>query len=192
MPQSTDRFYQLSMHNRPVQHGDLGGLVKIEGVVIGGGGSQIVLFLPGYGDGMTKPEIDTFLCVEMSIEDWSDWLQRSDNPEVLVGPVPNGSNATLPKIFHRKLRYEISGAVQQKVWAADKFRCMYCLGDMGKVMMTIDHFVPLELGGKNDVTNYLSACKRCNKAKGSRDPQEFLGVEKFNMLQQYLADRKVE
>ena len=96
-------------------------------------------------------------------EEWSDWLQRSDNPEVLV-------NGSLEKAFHRKLRYDISGTVQQKVWVADGCKCMYCGRPMGEVQLTIDHFTPLEMGGANDTSNYLSACRRCNKDKGGMAP----------------------
>jgi hypothetical protein len=189
MPKSDDRFYLMEMSNRPVKYGDIGSLVRLEGVVIGGGSAKAILMLPGMAD--SRP---MNLDAELTIEEWSDWLQRSDNPEILVGPSVNGQGATLPKIWHRKLRYEISGAVQQKVWAADGFKCMYCGRKMGDAFMTIDHFVPLELGGKNDVTNYLSACKSCNKSKGSQDPRAWLEKNKhdgFADLADYLKNRKI-
>jgi hypothetical protein len=190
MPSSDDRFYLLEMRNRPVLYGDLGSLIRIEGLVIGGGGLCAILTLPG---SHFRPNDIAFDCKfhELSIEDWSDFIRRSDNPEILVGPSPNGMNATLPKIFQRKLRYEISGAVQQKVWAADGFACKYCHTPMGKALLTIDHFIPLESGGVNDVTNYLTACKPCNKKKGGQMPAEFLGPEKSETLKHYLANRKV-
>src|SRR5579864_8389348 len=130
MPSSDDRFYLMQMGNRPVRYGDVGSLVRIEGVVIGGGGAQAVLMLPGL---YLSPEADA---ETLNIEEWSDFIHRSDNPEILIGPTPNGGGATLPKIFQRKVRYEISGAVQQKVWAADGFKCLYCGGTMGKAFMT--------------------------------------------------------
>jgi 5-methylcytosine-specific restriction endonuclease McrA len=40
--------------------------------------------------------------------------------------------------------------VQQKVWAADGFQCVYCGAKMGETLLTVDHFVPLELGGANE------------------------------------------
>lgn len=189
MPKSDDRFYLMEMRNRPVLHGDIGSLVRIEGVVVGGGGSQAVLLLPGMNQ---KPESCSIK--ELTVEEWSDWLQRSDNPEILVGLSLDGG-APLPKIFHRKLRYEISGAVQQKVWAADNFRCVYCGRKMGEVLLTIDHFMPLELGGKNDISNYLTACKPCNKDKGSEDPGEWLkrrhSSSHVSDFQLHLKNRKI-
>lgn len=189
MPKSDERFYLLEFKNRPVQYGDIGSLLRIEGILVGGGGAKAVLLLPGIEFHDIPPTI------QLDVEEWSDFIQRSDNPEILVGPKPNGSNATLPKIFQRKLRYEISGAVQQKVWAADGFKCQYCFDHMGDVLMTIDHFMPLELGGKNDVTNFISACKPCNKSKGSQSPHDWKlrSGEKLDVdfYLSYLGDRKV-
>jgi HNH endonuclease len=170
---SGDRFYQLALSHRAALHGDIGSLLKIEGIVIGGEGAQVVMMLPGnelQGASTVRtsnPMITPAVPVKvLTPEEWSDWLQRSDNPDVLV-------NDSLGKAFHRKLRYEISGAVQQKVWVADGCKCMYCGQPMGKVQLTIDHFIPLEMGGRNDPSNYLSACRKCNKDKGGMSPQDW-------------------
>lgn len=172
-----DRFYQLEFRHRPALHGDVGSLLKIEGLVIGGCGAGAVMLLP-HATEVERP------IVKLSEDEWSDWIQRSDQPEVLVGPA---------KVFHRKVRYEISGHVQQKVWVADGYRCVYCKQPMGKVQLTIDHFIPLEQGGRNDTSNYLSACRRCNKDKGSEDPRDFCnrrGLD-YDKFVAYLAQRKV-
>ena len=175
---SGDRFYQLELRHRPALHGDIGSLLKIEGIVVGGGSAQAVLMLPGNSHNTICP------IYELSQEQWTDYLQRADSPEVLVGP---------SKAFHRKVRYEISGFVQQKVWLADGLKCMYCDQSMGKVPLTIDHFIPLEMGGANDTSNYLSACRKCNKDKGSEPPRDWCGRRNLNYdhFIQYLATRKV-
>lgn len=178
---SSDRFYQLEMRNRPVLKGDIGSLLKIEGLVVGGGGTGAVLLLPG--STLTEwEEINKFH--RLTEEEWTDYLQRSDNPEVLVMP---------EKAFHRKVRFEISGAVQQKVWVADNYQCMYCGGKMGKVQLTIDHFTSLENKGANDTSNFLSCCRRDNKDKGSEDPKSFCdrrGLD-YDFYVDYLKNRKV-
>src|ERR1041385_2825000 len=108
---SGDRFYQLEFRHRPVLKGDIGSLLKIDGLVVGGNGVSAILLLPN--SGLQEEALNRF--IRLTDEEWSEYIQRSDNPEVLVG------NA---KVFHRKVRYEISGAVQQKVWVADKLQCM--------------------------------------------------------------------
>lgn len=171
---SGDRFYQLDLRHRPALMGDVGSLLKIEGLVVGGEGAQTVLLLPAAEPillQMTNPPVGRFYVKRLSLEEWSDWLQRSDNPEILV-------QGSLEKVFHRKVRYEVSGVVQQKVWVADGCKCMYCFRPMGAVQLTVDHFVPLEMGGANDSSNYLSACRKCNKDKGGMAPADWIAYKK--------------
>lgn len=184
---SNDRFYLMEMRNRPVKYGDIGSLVKISGLLLTGGGSAQVLMLPGISESI--PARVDVPWEELTAEEWSDFIRRSDDPEILVGPA---------KIFQRKVRYEISGSVQQKCWVADGFKCHYCDAKMGDALMTIDHYHPLELGGKNDVTNCLTACRKCNKDKGSQDPVEWMnskgwnGKEANEVLLAYLKNRVIK
>jgi hypothetical protein len=179
MPASGDRFYQLELAHRSALWGDIGSLIKTEGLVVAGNGERAILMLPdsSYRAG------DQANIYHLSTDEWSEYLRRSDDPEILVMPV---------KAFHRKLRYEISGHVQQKIWVADGLKCMFCLQPMGKVQLTIDHFIPLELGGVNLPSNYLSACRRCNKNKGSQSPEVFCAAHSkvsYQELVEYLANR---
>jgi 5-methylcytosine-specific restriction endonuclease McrA len=175
---SGDRFYQLNLAHRSALWGDIGNLLQIEGVLVGGEGAQALLLLPGARAGSLN-EVHV-----LSPEQWTDWLQRSDDPEVLIMP---------QKAFHRKLRYQISGHVQQKVWKADGLHCLYCRRSMGEVQLTIDHWIPLEMGGANDTSNYLSACRRCNKDKGSMDPREWCELKnlQYGFYVNHLAERKI-
>lgn len=175
---SQDRFYQLDLRHREAYWGDIGNLIKIQGLLVGDSGASMLLLLPGVDhrwDGMVQ---------SLTVEEWTEYLQRSDDPEVLIMPM---------KAFHRKLRYEISGFVQQKVWKADSFLCMYCAKPMGEVPLTIDHFIPLEMGGANDTSNYLSACRKCNKDKGGQDPREFCKQRKYDyeFYAAYLQRRRI-
>ena len=183
---SGDRFYMLELRHRPAFHGDVGSLLKIEGLVVGGEGARAIFMLPRNGNSAFAWVPQTTPMIELSMEQWTDWLKRSDDPEILV-------NGSLEKAFHRKLRYEISGAVQQKIWAADGFRCVYCGRFMGDVQLTIDHWIPLEMGGVNDTNNYLSCCRKDNKQKGGMDPQEWCQMKGFdyNFFVDYLAKRKL-
>ena len=58
----------------------------------------------------------------------------------------------------------------------DKFekadnKCHYC-GE--KKALTIDHDIPLSLGGSDDITNILPACRSCNAKKGLKTAAEYL------------------
>jgi hypothetical protein len=181
---SGDRFYQLELRHRPALYGDIGSLLKVEGLLVGGEGAQGIFLLPGTDAYRLMPLNDLMPIRMLSVEEWTDFLQRSDNPEILVMPA---------KAFHRKVRYEISGAVQQKVWMADGLKCVYCGRRMGLVQLTIDHFIPLEIGGKNDTSNYLSCCRRCNKDKGATDPRDWCALEglDYEFFVDYLKARKI-
>lgn len=43
--------------------------------------------------------------------------------------------------------------------------CAYC-GERKK--LTLDHVIPLTLGGRHSIGNILPACTRCNQRKGSK------------------------
>ncbi len=103
-----------------------------------------------------------------TLEQWSAFLARSDDPLIF-----EQDETGHVKTVHRKVQYAISGAVQWEIFARDDFRCMYCGKRPPEVSLTIDHFWPLELGGPNQRNNYASSCRRCNKQKGSTDPQVY-------------------
>jgi hypothetical protein len=187
---SGDRFYLLEFGSRPALWGDVGSLLRINGLVVGCGEANAVLMLPGLRDSFTD---NPGVVLEPTIQEWSDFIQYSDDPLVYV----QEGNA---KVFHRKLRYAISGAVQQKIWRADEFQCVYCGAKMGDTLLTIDHFVPLELGGVNNQTNFVSACRACNKKKGDSTPEQWMATvhrwlgtpeEKVATVKKYLRERKV-
>jgi hypothetical protein len=174
---STDRFYNLQLRDRPVFKGDIGSMIKISGLLVTGGGEAAVLMLPSATLEKAPPKF-----ISLTDEEWNDFVRRSDDPEVLI-----------EKVFKRKVQWEVQSAVQQKIYAADGFECMYCGARMGKSLLTIDHFVPLEKGGKNDSSNYLTACRKCNKDKANMEPQEWCDKKHINYdnMAQYLKIRKL-
>lgn len=160
------RFYQETMPTgRPVFFENFGNLLKISGLVMQGEGKVLLLWTPT-ADPMEWDEIDV---EQPTLEEWGMIIRETDDPKVLEWE-PDGVNI---KAIHRKVRYAISGAVQQKVWAQDGFRCQFCGNHMGDAQLTVDHWIPLELGGANDTTNYITACRKCNKLKGSLPPEVF-------------------
>lgn len=161
---SGTRFYLLAYKNdgnRPILFEDMGNILKISGAVFEGAGTRVIALLPSAADGQEFDKI-----VRLTPEEWSEVIRLSDDPQVLI-------NGTHDKALHRKLRFEISGLTQQRVWVRDGLKCMYCGRRMGEVQLTIDHWQPLEHGGANDERNFLAACRGCNKNKGSILPEEW-------------------
>jgi 5-methylcytosine-specific restriction endonuclease McrA len=51
----------------------------------------------------------------------------------------------------------------------DGFTCQYCRKDAD---LTFDHVIPRSRGGRTTWENIVTACARCNLAKGGRTPHE--------------------
>jgi 5-methylcytosine-specific restriction endonuclease McrA len=69
----------------------------------------------------------------------------------------------------------IPKSVKQRVFYADRFRCIAC---GARNNLTVDHLIPRSKGGTNDITNLVTRCEPCNRAKGdewpSRDEWEYV------------------
>jgi hypothetical protein len=60
----------------------------------------------------------------------------------------------------KRLRYEVMNR--------DNFACRYCGAD--DVKLTIDHVIPVTLGGSDEPSNLVTACTDCNAGKSSSHP----------------------
>lgn len=60
----------------------------------------------------------------------------------------------------------------RELFRRDGHMCMYCGETYQESLLTRDHIVPRSKGGQDQWTNVVSACRRCNTAKGSRTPEE--------------------
>ena len=58
---------------------------------------------------------------------------------------------------------------RKNVLRRDGFRCQYC---NQREKLTVDHVVPRSRGGRDQWTNLVAACIRCNNKKGNRTPDE--------------------
>lgn len=64
----------------------------------------------------------------------------------------------------RRLRYEIL--------RRDNYTCRYCRSTGNE--LTVDHVKPTALGGTDDPSNLVAACKDCNAGKSSNSPDAAL------------------
>ncbi len=62
----------------------------------------------------------------------------------------------------KRLRYEIL--------RRDNHACRYCGATAPGVPLTVDHVVPVSLGGSDDPENLVAACRECNSGKSSSNP----------------------
>jgi 5-methylcytosine-specific restriction endonuclease McrA len=62
------------------------------------------------------------------------------------------------------------------IYLRDGFRCAYCGADLHGAApqdITLDHVYPWSLGGENDATNLVTACRSCNCSRGAKKLHEY-------------------
>lgn len=66
----------------------------------------------------------------------------------------------------------VSKRTRFEVLRRDSFTCRYCRS--AENPLTVDHVVPVALGGSDDPSNLVAACKDCNAGKSSASPDDSL------------------
>lgn len=64
----------------------------------------------------------------------------------------------------------VSKRTRFEVLRRDNHTCRYCGQSAPDVKLTVDHVLPVALGGHDDPTNLVAACKDCNAGKSSMSP----------------------
>lgn len=60
-------------------------------------------------------------------------------------------------------------ANRNRIYRRDGYECIYC---GSKKDLTLDHVIPKSKGGKNEWTNLVTSCFKCNLKKSNRTPEE--------------------
>ncbi len=72
-------------------------------------------------------------------------------------------------------KHKLNGLVpplsNRELFRRDSNLCMYCGHAYPDQQLTRDHVRPLSLGGNNNWSNVVTACKPCNNAKGAQTPE---------------------
>jgi len=64
----------------------------------------------------------------------------------------------------------VTKRTRYEVLRRDNFTCRYCRTADGE--LTVDHVTPVALGGTDDPSNLVAACRDCNAGKSSTSPNE--------------------
>lgn len=64
----------------------------------------------------------------------------------------------------------VSKRTRFEVLRRDNHTCRYCGGTAPDVKLTVDHVTPVALGGSDDPSNLVAACRDCNYGKASTSP----------------------
>lgn len=86
---------------------------------------------------------------------------NGDGPLTTSRSLPTkGADVSMP--ISKRTRYE--------VLRRDNHTCRYCGGAAPDVVLTVDHVTPVALGGTDDPSNLVAACRDCNAGKSSTVP----------------------
>lgn len=96
----------------------------------------------------------------------------------MIGSVKNVSPEKAVKMANEiPAKNGIKGA-RKKSYAKDKAKllkkhpfCCWCKAKLTRETATIEHLIPLGLGGINNANNYALACEPCNSKRGCNMPE---------------------
>ena len=69
--------------------------------------------------------------------------------------------------------------LRKEIFKRDNYTCQYC-NKVGGIL-ECDHIIPYSKGGSNDITNLITACRKCNRQKKDKSVEEFI-TWKLNKL----------
>ena len=73
---------------------------------------------------------------------------------------------TISLVKSQPLRIPIGKKVRFTIFKRDCFTCQYCGNTPPRVVLEIDHIIPVVEGGNNKPANLITACFDCNRGKG--------------------------
>lgn len=74
--------------------------------------------------------------------------------------------------FDVEKRTPVPGRLRFEVLRRDNYTCRYCGASAPDVPLTVDHVIPVALGGGDEPSNLVTACQDCNAGKSSTSPDE--------------------
>lgn len=143
--------------HEPIYFDRLGMDVVMCGMVVRDRNNRAILLI------IPQKEIDQTLPQQIlhpTLDEWLEILKQTDDPQYYETS-PDGK---VVKAIHRKCFRQVSGQISWIVYKEAGFRCEYCSADS---QQTIDHKIPVELGGSDERKNLASACFKCNHHKAN-------------------------
>ena len=89
-------------------------------------------------------------------------------------PIMTGYKTFIRPVIIRLLKYirhrtRLNKPNRSRIYKRDGYECVYC---GSKKQLTLDHVIPKSRGGRNEWTNLVTCCFKCNLKKGNKTPEE--------------------
>lgn len=124
------------------------------------------------------------ICIlKMNVEDWKKFLKQTDIQETEI--LKKDENGFSKSIVRKSARI-LDSHMQWRVYRRDHYKCRYCGRD--GVPLTVDHIITWENGGATIEENLLTACRKCNKDRGSEPYDKWIESSEYKRVSQKLDD----
>jgi hypothetical protein len=133
--------------------------LEIIGVVYGSPREDVIIMLPG------EDVVEPIQIMTPDLDEWTKIIRQSDLKE--VEGMDKGK-----KIVLRKSTRQIETKIMWEVFRRDEYHCRYC--GANDRPLTVDHVVLWEEMGPSIPLNLITACKKCNNARGSMQYEDWL------------------
>jgi hypothetical protein len=151
---------------------EIGSTVQISGMIWSGNGKSYLCFLPDDYD-----FADELVFMPLNLNEWNNLIRQSDIMETEI--LAKDTEGNLVKTILRKSTRHIDQNIQWKVFQRDNYTCRYC-GRTG-LPLSVDHIILWEEGGPSIEENLITACKKCNKTRGSQQYSNWLISEYYKV-----------
>lgn len=129
-----------------------GNELEMSGIVFQNGRESQTVMFP---EAEMPADLPVVISRSLNKEKWEILLRQLDTLEI----------EGLDKTFLRKSQRQIEQTVSWNVFRRDNYSCQYC--GRNDVPLTVDHIILWEQMGDSTELNLVSACKKCNKTRGS-------------------------
>jgi len=99
-------------------------------------------------------------------DEWIQVLRQMDDPHYFETS-PDGT----VKAIHRKCQRGIDANTQWTVFRRAGFKCEYC--GRNDTPLSVDHYLAVELGGTDEISNLRACDPKCNRRKANMPPAEW-------------------
>jgi hypothetical protein len=82
------------------------------------------------------------------------------------------SIAVIGEARHPGDRVPLPRRENRELYCRDEWTCLFCGGRFDRRELSRDHIHPISRGGLDRWENVATACRRCNRIKGGRTPEE--------------------
>ena len=101
--------------------------------------------------------------------EWYCW-----SPQVSIFDLPVDPKKCFEGREQKKaVRKKLNKAQRQQVYGKCNGRCAYCGHGLEYRDMQVDHMTPLKIGGADEISNMLPACRSCNHYKHTLTVEQF-------------------